>query len=129
LDMLLRSASGYVAIEREQPVAGAAAFDRIMIVPTMRAVSTSPINNHKPSFNNRPQPMMPPVPDSDDDGPVMPPPGAAPMPQNVPQQAPGFARPPEMPPGAQPAPTTATKPGMLPQPPKGPGGPGGPGGR
>src|SRR4051812_26389732 len=42
LDILLRSASGYIAAPRAIPVANAAAYDRITIMPTSRPPAASP---------------------------------------------------------------------------------------
>jgi len=70
LDVLLRSASGYLVAARETAVADASAFDRIFILPT----SSQPTNSTA---------LPPPVasarpvddPDEDDDEPGQPPPG------------------------------------------------------
>jgi hypothetical protein len=44
LDVVLRSASGYLAAERETAVAGASAFDRIYVLPTSsRPVNAAPL--------------------------------------------------------------------------------------
>ena len=145
LDLLLRSASGYIVAQRAVSMAGASQFDRVMILPVSRgpvgAASAAP----PPQFR-QPQPQMPmPMPATDDDDPVEPPqimpPGMGQ--QNVPSPVPF-----QVPPGQQPA-MTAPRPGILPAPPAGqpnpygppgmppgtpppfgrpPGGPGGPGG-
>jgi hypothetical protein len=130
LDILLRTASGYMAAERPTPLASASVFDRIMILPTSRPPANSgPVAMPAPTFTPRPVPTTP-LPDMDDD--VPPPPGMN-NPANVlpPGSVPGGA--PAQPQG----PLTAPRPGPLPQaappqpvpfgPPKPPGG-GGPGG-
>jgi hypothetical protein len=153
LDLLLRSASGYIAAQRAVALADASQFDRVMILPVSRGpvgVASAPppqFNNNRPNPNFQPMPMPMPT---DDDNPVeqpqIMPPGVGP--QNVPS-----AMPYQPPPAA--APITAPRPGILPAPPQGqpnpygppggpnppmpqpfvrpgppgtPGGPGGPGG-
>jgi len=114
LDLLLRSASGYIVGQRAVSLAGASQFDRVMILPVSRgpvgAASAAP----PPQFRQPPQQQMP-MPATDDDDPVEPPqvlpPGMGP--QNVPGPAPFQA-----PPGQQPA-LTAPRPGILPAPPAG----------
>ena len=128
LDILLRSASGYMAAERPMPVMGASAFDRIMIMPFSRPPAAAPVptstNSMPQPFGPRPQQMVPnPV---DDDHPVMPPgmggPQNAPtgqqtspvpgmLPQNNTNQNPNAA------PGQQ---QTLPRPGFLPAPPGAP---------
>ena len=74
LDILLRSASGYMAAERPATLQGASAFDRIMILPFSRPPAASPVmttNSVPQQFNQQPRPVMP-QPDMDD-APVMPP--------------------------------------------------------
>ena len=74
LDILLRSASGYMAAERPAALQGASAFDRIMILPFSRPPAASPVmttNSVPQPFNQQPRPVMP-QPDMDD-APVMPP--------------------------------------------------------
>lgn len=143
LEVLLRSASGYIAAAREVNLAGASQFDRVMILPTSRGpvgVAAAPAPQPFPRVNV-PQPMP-----TDDDEPIEP----NMVPNNLPvgvQNLPGF---PGQPVPTQPAPgqpqpiLTAPRPGMLPAPPQGqpnpygtvpqpqivrpPGGPGGPGG-
>jgi hypothetical protein len=130
LDILLRTASGYMAAERPTPIASASMFDRIMILPTSRApLNTGPAPSPQPTFVPRPI-QTPPVPDADEDEPMVRPPMGQPQPGVNPNQP--------MIPGQPPnAPLTAPRPGPLPQPtpqqpvpfgtPKPPGG-GGPGG-
>jgi hypothetical protein len=152
LDVLLRSANGYIAAPRATPIAGAAGFDRITIfVSTKAAPVQSASSASVPTFQRPPQP--------DDDEPinVMPMVNQQQFQQgNGAQQFPGL--PPNIPPQLQQqlqmnqqiqpmqqnlampgaSPMTAPRPGALPQP-AGPGGvpnpyqpqvirPGGPGG-
>jgi hypothetical protein len=141
LDTVLRSASGYVAVQRAAFDPAASVFDRIMILPTSRAPVASASASTPSPFNSNNRVMMPQPVDDDDptDQPLMPPPGMTPPQQQQPSQ-PGMA--PGVPGGTQ-QPLTAPRPGMLPAPPAGPpnpygpqptvikppGGPGGPGGR
>lgn len=112
LDVLLRSASGFMASERRLASAGASVFDSIMILPTSTPPAYSPIASPPPTFVPRPvaQPAVPqPQPGEPDDEPVVPP-GMEAQPQ------PG-AQPPM--PGQNPmpnAPLTAPRPGQLPAP-------------
>jgi hypothetical protein len=146
LDILLRSAAGYMAAPRPIGVAGASVYDRIMILPTSRPPAVTASATPPPAFQPRPQPM--PV-DDDDEQPVNMP-MAAPMPAQG-QQNPVIAPFPGVPPSqpmpangqpVQPPPVmTSPVPGALPTPvsPNGmppnpyppnvvrPGGPGGPG--
>jgi len=143
LDILLRTASGYIAAERPIQMANASVFDRIMILPTSQAPAyTGPITTPPPMFQPRPVPTMP-VADREEDQPVTPP---GMQPQTVPGAnhpgVPGMNQP-TMPgqqnPATPNAPLTAPRPGQLPQPapqqpipfgtpPRPPGGGGGPGG-
>jgi hypothetical protein len=126
LEVLLRSAAGYVVAPREATLANAAVFDRVLILPTSRApaVSAAP----PPQFARPPTPPVPIQPDMDDERPNDPV-----MPPGAPPQMPPGAMPPGMPPdpnvpmtqpvpGMPPAPTTQPRPGM---PMPSPGGPGG----
>ena len=127
LDILLRSASGYMAAERHSPVQGASAFDRIMILPFSRPPAAAPVPTSSPMpqlFNARPQQMVP-QPQDDDGQPVMPP-GMGPQPnQPAGQQTspmPGMLPPtntqnPNAAPGQQ---QTLPRPGFLPAPPGAP---------
>ena len=114
LDVLLRSASGYIVAQRVVSVPGASVFDKVMILPVSRGPVGVAANTPPTPFNNR-QPMMQPAPVPDDDDPVEPPqvlpPGMV-VPGGV--QNPGV----QMPPGQQP-PATAPRPGFLPAPPVG----------
>ena len=109
LDIILRTASGYMAAERPTPLAGASAYDRIMILPFSKAPAAPPVTvgNAPPPF---PRPVMQPQPMDDD--PIMPP-GVGP--QGTQPGQPGMA--PGMTP--QPAanqPMTLPRPGQLPAP-------------
>ncbi|HXG56412.1 MAG TPA: hypothetical protein VNJ03_13630 [Vicinamibacterales bacterium] len=127
LDIVLRSASGYMAAERQFGVAGVSAFDRIMILPFSKGpVNAAPVAAAPPPFN-MPRPMMP-QPEADEDTPIQPPgvggpaqpPGAMPSLPGMPQQGPGMPQQPQQVPGQpqRPGPQTLPRPGML------PGGPG-----
>jgi len=130
LDVLLRSASGFMAAERQTAVAGASVFDSIMILPTSTPPANSgPIASPPPMFTPRPIQQAPPMPEPDEE-PEMPP--------GMPPTPPGAQPVPGQNPGAPNAPMTAPRPGQLPAPtpqqpvpfgtpPKPPGG-GGPGG-
>jgi len=146
LEILLKTAAGYVAAPRPVSIADASMFDRIMILPTSRppAFSASAPPPSTPQFN---RPMAQPTPDDDDQPvvevpPMVPPqgpPGAGFPGQNGPgQNAPGMpAQPITSPrPGQLPAPTPTQPnpygsptlpPGVRPPGVGGPGGPGGPG--
>lgn len=122
LEVLLRSASGYIVAPRPTMLANASAFDRILIMPTSRApaVSAAP----PPQFNRPPTPPIPIQPDFDEqpNDPVMPP--------GMQQPPPNPNMPPDMPmtmpvPGQPQAPTTQPRPGMPMPVPGRPGGPGG----
>ena len=121
LDILLRSASGYMAAERPTALAGASAFDRIMILPFSRPPAASPVtttNSVPQPFNQQPRPMMA-QPQPDDDGhPVMPP-GMGQQPNAGQQTAPmpGMLPPTGTQNGTQgQAPQTLPRPGFLPAP-------------
>ena len=148
LDIVLRSAAGYIAAPRPVAMAGAATFDRITILATSRPpAATASAAPPVPTFQRPPQPM------DDGDEPInvqMPPqqqpqsPVTAPFPGMPPQPAPQPGQ--NMPVTGMPqGPLTSPRPGALPQPqipagvpnpyqpgqiirPTGPGGPGGPGG-
>ena len=116
LDLLLRSASGYIAAQRQVSIAGASVFEKVMILPVSRGPVGVASNTPPSPYNNRPpqMQMQMPMPDNDND-PV------DPQPQVLP---PGMVMPPNgqpvnvLPPGQQ-APMTAPRPGMLPAPPVG----------
>jgi hypothetical protein len=115
LEVLLRSASGYIVAARPEITANVSTFDRILIMPTSRAPAATAVNvAAPPRFPARPMPQQM-EPDVDDDPPVEPvvipqgEPGDAP--QTQPQSTPGI------PPQQEGAPLTAPRPGMLPAPP------------
>jgi hypothetical protein len=119
LDLVLRSASGYMAAERQGVAVSASAstFDRVMILPFSKGpANTMPVASTPAPFNPRPMPQQ--QPEVDDDQPVVAPP---PMQQPQTQTMPGMPPAPHNVPG-QPqqqvnpnAPTTLPRPGMLPQ--------------
>jgi hypothetical protein len=125
LDVLLRSAAGYIVAPRQVSMANAAVFDRVLILPTSRApaVSAAP----PPQFINRPPPpvqIQPAVDDEPPNDPVMPPgmpPGMAPgtMQPNMPNPNVPMTQPV---PGMPQMPTTQPRPGMPAPTPGGPGG-------
>lgn len=119
LDLVLRSASGYMAAERQTAAGmpGASAFDRIMILPFSKGpTNTMPAAATPAPFAPRAMPQQ----EIEDDQGIMVPapvqqqpqtqsmPGMPPQPQNVPGQ-------PQQVPNPN-APTTLPRPGMLPQP-------------
>jgi hypothetical protein len=115
LDLLLRSASGYIAAPRAGNLAGASQFEKVMILPVSRGpvgVASAP----PPTQFGRPASTIQqmPLPATDDDNPVDPPqvmpPGMGP--QNVQPPNPFQAQP-----GQQSPPMTAPRPGFLPAPP------------
>jgi len=116
LDILLRSAAGYMAAPRAQLLPGASLYDRVVILAT-----SNPPANPPPIATPLGRPItrevMPqPLPEDDDDGepgdqgPV-PPPGMTPFP---PPEGPVPADPAQTPA----APVTSPRPGMLPQQPQ-----------
>ena len=123
LDILLRSAAGYVAAPRAEAGTGASLYDRVLILATSRPPAAAPAPPPQP-FNRQVFTQPQPLPDVEDDddgepgdqGPV-PPPGMVPpgmMPPGAPFPPPSGADPNEMP--QQPLPITAPRPGLLPQP-------------
>ena len=120
LELLLRSASGYIAAPRDGSApAGPSIFARVMILP----VSRGPVGvatNTPPAFArpNPPQPMPMPMPvndDDDNDAPQIVPPGVGPQPIAAP--SPFQPQPQGQPVNGQPPVVTAPRPGMLPPPP------------
>jgi len=113
LDILLRSASGYMLAERPTPMATASAFDRILILPTSKPPAyTGPANPvPAPFMPPRPIPAQP-MPDMDTE-PEVNPNAPPPLP---PGMQPGMQ--PQMPiqPGQPGGPLTAPRPGQLPAP-------------
>lgn len=126
LDLLLRSASGYIAAQRQVSLAGASVFDRVMILPVSRG-PVGPAVTTPTAFNNRPvtmQQMPMPVPDDDDpvvEQPQVLPPGAVPPNPAGVANVPGIVQSPNGPngPNGQAPVLTAPRPGMLPAPPAG----------
>lgn len=104
LDILLRSASGYIAAPRPVAIANAAIFDRVTIMPTSRPPAVS-ASNMPPTF------QRPPAPVEENDEPInvtMPPP-----PQGNPvngQFPPGMPPQPQAQPGP---PLTSPRPGAV----------------
>jgi hypothetical protein len=125
LEVLLRSASGYIAAQRTVSIANASVFDRVMILPVSRGpVGAAAIPPPQFGRMNMGQPLPPPV--TDDDEPMDP---AVPMNQPMvnqppppfpvnPNQQPGQQQP--LQPGQQPPVMTSPRPGMLPAPPPNP---------
>jgi hypothetical protein len=119
LDILLRSASGYIAAPRPVPVANAAFYDRVTIMPTSRAPAATASNMMPPTFQRPPQPI------DDSDEPINvtmpPPPQVNPAVGQFPGQYPGQYPPGVMPPQAQPGapqqPLTSPRPGAVTPPP------------
>ena len=113
LDIILRSASGYVAAPRAQLVADASMYDRIMVMP----MSVAPAPSAGPvAAAPAPPPFraaMPSPVDDGDDEPVNIPPTIQPPPQTAPfgplptQQAPPTAQP------ATPGPYLSSTPGVV----------------
>jgi hypothetical protein len=140
LDVVLRSASGYMAAPRAAGQSGASLYDRVLILATSRPTTTGPppaFTNSQPRFQPQPPPMVMPQPveqeeiaddqdvSSEDMAPNAMPgfaaqPGA--MPGQVSPNAPGFVPPTPatvqmpMPEGQVNAPITSPRPGLLPQP-------------
>lgn len=115
LDVLLRSASGYIAAPRPVSVANAAFYDRVTIMPTSRAPAATATTISAPTFQRPPQPI------DDNDEPInvgmQPPPHTQP----VVGQFPGMPPPPgmgQMQPGAPAAPLTSPRPGAVAPPPQ-----------
>lgn len=79
LDIVLRGASGYMVAERDAPVSGASAIDRILILPTSRVTtSSSPLPS--PAAQAA-QAVQSAIVDDDDDAPPPFPVGQRPSPQ------------------------------------------------
>jgi hypothetical protein len=128
LEVLLRSASGYIAAPRDAAAAaGPSIFAKVMILPVSRGPVGVAGTTPPPTFGPRPNPITQPMPmpvsdDDDNDAPQILPPGMGPQPQALPtpfQAQPGQTPVPNpnLPPtGAQPQ-LTAPRPGMLPAPP------------
>jgi len=112
LEVLLRSASGYIAAPRLVSLAGASVFESVMILPTSRgpigvATTAPPSQFPRPGMQ-----QPPPMPVMDDDEPV-----ETPVNQQVPgmpNMPPGMFQPPGGPNQGQQPVLTAPRPGMLP---------------
>lgn len=122
LDLLLRSASGYIAAQRAVSLAGASQFDKVMILPVSRGPVGVASVTPPPTQFGRPANMIQqmPMPVVDDDDPVEPP-QMQPGPNNPNGPPQGVPNVPGMqgPVTGQPA-LTAPRPGMmLPAPPTG----------
>jgi len=150
LDVLLRSASGYIVAQRAITVAGASQFDRVMILPVSRGpvgvVSSAPPPTQfgRPANVLQQMPMQMPVVDDDDpiETPQMVGPNNPNNPNNPNLNNPNSPNNPNTPnnpqalpnipamqgPGSQPA-LTAPRPGMLSAPPPGQPNPYGPPGQ
>ena len=106
LDILLRSASGYIAAPRPVAVANAAFYDRVTIMASSRAPAATASNMMPPTFQRPPQPI------DESDEPInvaMPQPGSG----QFPGQFPPGMMPPQMQPGVQQAPLTSPRPGAV----------------
>jgi hypothetical protein len=113
LEVLLRTASGYIVAPRPVSLANASAYDRILIMPTSRPPAATASNTPSPfNRNAQPQPMPQPMPQPDVDDPIETNPNPGPQPMNQPGMPPQMNQP-----GPQnQAPMTAPRPGMLPAP-------------
>jgi hypothetical protein len=127
LDILLRSAAGYLAAPRPPAVVGASQFDRVLILATSRPPAATasvpqPFNVNRPALTQMPQPP----PDDDNgepsDGPNPPPGMQGPVPPpgmatpGMPVPPAGMQNPNAVPNQPQQPPMTAPRPGLLPQP-------------
>jgi hypothetical protein len=129
LDILLRTAAGYITAPRPASVAGASQFDRVIVLATSRAPAAT-ASAPPPSFGRAAIQQMPPQPPPDDDdgepsdqgapppvigpnGPMQPFPGANGASVNGPNQMP-MGSPNQFPGVQQQPPSTAPRPGMLP---------------
>ena len=124
LDILLRSASGYIAAPRPVPVANAAFYDRVTIMATSRAPAATNAQAAPPPFQRPPTPM------DDNDEPinvnspnqinptqVNPVFGIFPGMLGQPGQAQIMTQPGQpLPPGTQGSPLTLPRPGAVPPP-------------
>ena len=114
LDILLRSAAGYIAAPRPTVVANAAVFDRVTIMATSRPpAATATVTQSVPTFQRPPQPVV-----DDGDEPIN-----VTVPPQQPQNPATMQFPGMMPNGqplpntsATPGPLTSPRPGALPQP-------------
>jgi hypothetical protein len=130
LDVVLRSASGYLAAPRPVQIANASQFDRIVILatsrPTTSASAPMPQPQMQPQFPSNPAVAAPIVEDEDEPEEQTPPNAPAQMPVTAPR--PGFVGSPNAPAGMQPpmqgqqpqtqqpqqqVPVTAPRPGVI----------------
>lgn len=115
LEVLLRSASGYIAAQRTVTLAGASLFESVMILPTSRGPVGVAASAPPSQFPRPPQQMPMPVMEDDEQ--------VEAQQVNQPGMQPGMQ--PNFPPGMFPQPgeqqqqpvMTAPRPGMLPPPP------------
>lgn len=118
LEVLLRSASGYIAAQRTVSIANASVFDRVMILPTSRgpvgAAAAPPPQFGRANMGIQQMQMPPP----DDDEPMDQSQQPVNQPMMVTQPGPPFPIVPSQIPG-QPPVMTSPRPGMLPMPPAG----------
>jgi hypothetical protein len=113
LDILLRSASGYIAAPRAVPVANAAYYDRVTIMASSRAPAVTASQMNPPTFQRQP---VQPIDDTDEPINVNMPP--QPQPNPVVGQFPGMPpQPGQGQPGAPVAPITSPRPGAVQPPP------------
>ena len=127
LETLLRAAAGYVVTPRLDGRVGMSSYDAVVILATSRAPVVQA--SEPPSFNQRPQPVMPQV-DDDSRGDPDDQPPQQPQPGPPGQQFPGQPMPGPTPTGQQPqnfrntpGPMTSPVPGQLPAPPTTPANP------
>lgn len=119
LEVLLRSASGYIAAQRPVAIANASVFDRVMILPTSRGpvgvAAAAPPTFNRPTVPPQ-MPVAPPM--IDDDEPMEPgvPQGGPPVVMQPGPPFPAMPVPQPFPAGQQPV-LTSPRPGMLPAPP------------
>lgn len=125
LDVVLRSASGYLAAPRPMQMANASQFDRIVILATSRPTTSAtgptpmPQQQMQPQFPGNPAVVAPVVEDEDEPEEQAPPNAPAQMPVTAPR--PGFVGSPNAPAGVQspagqqqqPGPLTAPRPGVI----------------
>jgi hypothetical protein len=126
LEVLLRSASGYIAAQRAVILTGASVFESVMILPTSRgpvgvAASAPPTQFPRPGIQPTQQmPVQQQMPVMDEDDPVETPNPAGVIGNQPAAFPPGMFPPPNQgQPGQQQPVLTAPRPGMLPPPPPG----------
>jgi len=129
LEVLLRSASGYIAAQRQVTLAGASVFESVMILPTSRGpvgvvASAPPTQFQRPGIQQMQMQQMPVL--EEEDEPIETPQMNQPGMGNMPVLPPGMFQPPQ---GQQQPVLTAPRPGMLPAPQPGQPNPYGPNGQ